>query len=430
MKPRYLIPLCALGFILLMGFVAENQPWGRGWAHDSLHYLKKKNPSYSAPDRKSPETQTLQQKIDQWYPEIIEKYPRLKVEYKNVPDEQNGFLKILEWQEEVSSPSQEEFTYEVNTELPAGFLEEIDWKHLLANPQEIEAFLAPKRLILERAIAIGLLPRQSSASISPDRYLFRISFFSTRIIRYLRLKAIAEAHRGDATATLKTLKAIRGWADHYSKTETPYLLTITIATSIHLSLQSTIHNEILPLLAKDDIDYAQWGELTKSEPDLQHQWMKMWRGEWYVIAKSKWNAQVLLDENPRDPIAFLNASASAFNSISDPETFNNLNVWEAPPPTSKLSRKSRDFYQALFIDDIFISYGKGLQRSHTILRQYEVAFTLQKLEDEGQNLKSLDQKTINSLPLQILPDLKLSIDFDKREITAPTEIPDAKPISF
>ncbi|NOX98485.1 MAG: hypothetical protein GXP30_01940 [Verrucomicrobia bacterium] len=63
-------------------------------------------------------------------------------------------------------------------------------------------------------------------------------------------------------------------------------------------------------------------------------------------------------------------------------------------------------------------------------QQYRLAFILKKFEAEGHDLKLLDQATLNSLPTQILPNLKLSIDFDKRQITTPTEIPNTKPISF
>lgn len=379
----------------------------------------------------SPEMAALQKKIDAWYPQILERYPLLKVEYKNVPDDQNGFLKIIEWQEELLPLSKDEFPNALNTKLPPGYLEKIDWDHLLANPQEIEAFLAPKKAILDRAMTIGLLPEQSSSGISSDRYLFRTSLFSNKIIKYLRLKAIAEAKQKNVKATLKTLLALKGWANHMSNMETPYLMSTTVATSIRLSLQSTIHNEILPLLAKDDIDYEQWAKLTESAPDLPHQWLKMWRGEWCVIAKSKWNTKTLLDENFSDPIAFMNASASVFNSISDPETFFTLEEWNTPPPPAKLTRKSRIFYEDQFNKDLFTSFGKGLLRSHTILRQYEISFALKKLEAEGHDLTKLDPTTLDSLPTQILPDLHLSIDFNKRQITAPkNKISNPKTISF
>ena len=103
-------------------------------------------------------------------------------------------------------------------------------------------------------MTIGRLTEQSAAGISPDRYRFKIYRLIIESVRYLRLKAIAEANRGDVEAARETLEAIRGWVNHYSNTETPYLMTTTMATSIRLILQSTIHSEILPLLAKGDIN--------------------------------------------------------------------------------------------------------------------------------------------------------------------------------
>jgi len=52
------------------------------------------------PAENSPRAKNLQRKIDEWFPQALKKYPRLQVQYKNVPDDQNGFLKIIEWEEE------------------------------------------------------------------------------------------------------------------------------------------------------------------------------------------------------------------------------------------------------------------------------------------------------------------------------------------
>lgn len=418
---------CMAGYLGIMDIVAENQSRGI----DRFNNLKQKNPSCSAPDENSPDVQALQQKIDKWYPKIIEQYPRLKVEFKDIPDEQNGFLKILEWQEEVLLPVKEEPMKGVLFELPAEFLSRIDWDHLLANPEEIKSFLAPKQIILDRAIAIGLLPEQSAKGISPNRHLFRNISFNTKIAEYLQLKAIAEANRGDVNATLKTVKAIHGWINHFCNTETPYLMTTTISIPMRLGLQSTIHDQILPRLAKEDIDYAQWIDLTKPGQDIQQQWLSMWRGEWYVITTSKWNANILAQENLQDPIALLGASAAVFNALSDPAVLRNQDAWQIPPPPSGLSRKSRDFYKVQFENPMVNEFGKGMIRSKAILRQYELALILQKLEAEGQDLKALNEQILDSLPTRILPGIDLTIDFDKREITAPADkIYEPKTVSF
>lgn len=419
------------GYLVILGLVAENQPWGRGWFHDLKHYLNQKDPSFSAPEENSPGMRKLQAKIDAWYPQILERYPRLNVEYKNVPDDQNGFLKILEWQEEVLLPMEEGSMKGVLFELPTKFLDPIDWDHLLAHPKEIESFLAPKQPILDRAIAIGLLPDQSVKGISPNRYLFRNITFDTKIVEHLRLKAIAEANRGDAKAALKTLRAIRGWTTHYSDTEAPFLMTTTIALGIRLGLQSTIQEQILPRLAEEEIDYAQWAELTKSGQDIQQQWLNMWRGEWHVISTSKWYTNILAQENLRDPMAFLSASAAVSNSLCNPDILCKLDTWTPPPPPHSLTRKSRDFYNIQLVDSMFSEFGKGMIKNHARLQQYEIAFTLRKLEAEGHDLKSLDQATRDSLPLQILPGIDLAIDFDERSISVPEgRFQRAKPLTF
>lgn len=136
----------------------------------------------------------------------------------------------------------------------------------------------------------------------------------------------------------------------------------------------------------------------------------------------------ILEINPRDPIVFLTAYTASLNDFRDPKNLSvpgypKLNI---PVP---LTRKSQALLDMVYLDTP--SYNKGFLRAQAVLRQYEIAFTLRRLEAEGQDLNSIDQKTLDSLPLQILPNIKLSIDFDNRMVIAPniTE-PSAEPVSF
>jgi hypothetical protein len=81
------------GYLVIFGLVAENQPWGCGWVHDLKWFIKKSYNNNSHLEENSPERMKLQRKIDAWYPQAIERYPQFKVNHKEVPDMQNGFLK-------------------------------------------------------------------------------------------------------------------------------------------------------------------------------------------------------------------------------------------------------------------------------------------------------------------------------------------------
>ncbi|MCF6313902.1 MAG: hypothetical protein L3J39_15760 [Verrucomicrobiales bacterium] len=425
--PTRLALLCLAGGLIILGILAENLPWGRGWLHDFTHYLKQKSTSYTPPDENSPEMAALQKKIDAWYPQILERYPRLKVEYKNVPDDQNGFLEILEWQEEVIGQDRWE-----PMALPSKFDKILTLENgnaLISNEliAEAQEHLKKHQNLLARAIKIGLLPEQSIAGVSPNRILPLSLALGKNITDLLKLNALLEAHNNKSDAAYTTMKAMRGWALHYLNIETPTLLHSTLGIAILLNNQSTIHSQITPLLPPNQVNLFEWSKLMRFQNSLQDHWLQMMRGEWNVCLKTI-VAEHLLNDNPVDPIAQLDSYTAAMASLTDPKFWSSPK-WEGPLPPDKLSRKSSGTYEMAKLG--MSAYATGYLRSHTILRQYQIAFALKKLEAEGHDLTKLDSTTLDSLPTQILPDLRLTIDFKQRQITAPkNKVPDTKRISF
>ncbi len=429
--PIRLALFCMASYLIILGIVAENQPWGRGWWHDFKFYLKQKSPSYTPPDENSPELAALQKKIDAWYPQILERYPLLKVEYKNVPDDQNGFLKILEWQEDAEAMEKWE-----QTNLPDKFtdiLQSENKKNAFPDNtlSEAKAYLKKHQNSIVRAMKIGLLPDQSNAGISPDRLFLKSISFTKNIADHLKLKACIENEEGDLKSAFQTFRALNGWADHFGEIETPTLIITTLSMAIRLSFQAHIHSRILPQLSNNNIhskQWKQWSELIILKNDVPKNLIHMWRGEWQHVVNAHWIKVELLKMDPQDYEALLTAYTEDLYDRVDPRTLFNPSF---PPPRAHkhLSRKS------ILILDLFnlgvSAYGSGYLRAHTILQQYQLAFTLKKLEAESHDLTQLDQTTLDSLPTQILPDLHLNIDFNKREITAPkNKISNPKTISF
>lgn len=150
--------LCVVVYAVVMGIIIENQPWGRGRFHDLrwaaelkirdiwADYTSTDFDPETYPGEGSPQAKDLQRKIDEWFPQALERYPRLQVEYKNVPDDQNGFLKIIEWEEE---SKKEELDWDG---IPSGLnelleLEERDSSALLEKLREVESYLKTKDVV-------------------------------------------------------------------------------------------------------------------------------------------------------------------------------------------------------------------------------------------------------------------------------------------
>ncbi len=431
--------ICSLGLLLIAGIVADNLPGSRGWFHDMKWDLELKGRSAwakitssdfdlgSYPGEGSPQAIELQRKIDEWYPQALERYPRFQVQYKNVQDDRNGFLKIIEWQEEFEL----ENIWDAIPEKFDGLLE-MRKGNGSASPEllsELETYLKTKQDLLDRALVIGLLSEQSVKNIPSKRYIFTSVDFVMNIINHLKLKVILEAGRGDAAEVMKTLTAIRGWINHYSGIETPSLIFMTLSVAIQNHLNPLVYSMVLPNMELEGFNYDQGAKLLNNEIDRQAQWVNMWRGEWHSCVKALLPME-LPHVNLRDPIECMEVYSSFMNDLADPKQIEVVGL-SMPPPPEHLTVKSRALIELL---DLGISaFGDGFRRSMTLQRQYEVAFTLRKLEAEGQDLSSLKEAATKELGLQVLPDIRLSIDFDKRLVSVPEGkgmISDIEPLAF
>lgn len=137
--------------------------------------------------------------------------------------------------------------------------------------------------------------------------------------------------------------------------------------------------------------------------------------------------------SPSDPIALLSAMTADWYYLAGPEGINGTGEFTGKDPSSlnRLSIGDRGVYKITSMG--IATYRMGHIRSEALLKQYELAFTLHRLEAEGQDSDALDQKILETLQLQILPDLKLSIDFDKRlvSVSDPTKkTAKIKPLEF
>jgi len=429
--------LCILGYIAVMGTIAENQSWGRGWIHDLKHYIECRsngiNPE-ALPDDDSPEILELQGKVERWSPQIFEAFPQLKLEYKNIPEGQNGFLKIIEWTEEFDTEEKAAMHMEIPSDIDdiydtlIGTKKRRKHKTLSSTHIEtVEAYLKSKNNALDRAIAIGSLTHQSCSKIPPDRYFpLQISFVKN-IADNLKLKALVEAKQGKVDASFQTLKALQGWGNHFGNIESPSMISSALSTAIFVGSVELTYSKILPMISEDTLDYNRWSELIIFEHKSQENWTRMFRGEWHSSIKSQWMLKELIRYNPRDMEALIWEYSRVLHQLSDPKTFIKTGT-NTPVISDHLTRKSRHMLDTLLLG--MTAYESGYLRSQVTLRQYELAFILKKIEAEGKNVNSLDPYTLNALPTQIVPSMNLIVDFNERTINAPTGISNPKTITF
>lgn len=425
-KRRWRYPLNTLIFLIVVGTLANYTPWVRGWFSD-LRWIAgnivKMNQQgiplsdYSmylermSLDESTPEGGELKKRFDIWYSSVTKLYPDFQVNYKNVPDDQNGFLKILEWQDERKDEKNDPNLTKL--QLPSQFQDALDLKikNIPSNTLiEIENYLKFQQRSIARAMAIGQMPEQSCSGISSSQRYPLVSL-AKEIANHLSLKALVEASRGDSAAALKTMQALQGWGNHYIHIETPTMLDSTLATAIDRKMQGIVYLKILPLISKNEFDYVQWSELFIDKLNIEQRWFHMLKGEWHFIIHKT------LPATPGDPITFLDTFTTDWHYRAGPNGIYDSEEAIKAKSTSlmHLSVGNRALHEALFLG--ISSYRSGYLKSQALLQQYEVAFTLKKFEAEGRKLDELDQEIIKTLPLKVTPDIRLSIDFDKRLIS-------------
>lgn len=224
----------------------EHNPGKRSPREFGYHYM-------ILADSKTPLDQAKYREIrrsaESWYQRLLLRYPEMAVKLRNVPDEQNGFLKWLDlWDRYRTRPSIG-FPSDLNAYLKG----EGSW-----NRDSAKAWLAGQKPLLDELHAIGLMPEPSIHGIPVERYAFIPVGLAINCGRALIIEARLAAEMGDVAAALQATRAAKGLSDHFGRVETPSLLAATAEIFMKLELERQVLHEILPALPPDQVDPREW----------------------------------------------------------------------------------------------------------------------------------------------------------------------------
>lgn len=227
--------------------LASWNPWK--WKGDGLHdnYFKLQKSKDPADQQKLAQIHKF---ADEWFQRILERHPEMAVTYKDVPAEQNGFLKLFDLFDRFDG---QENPYKIPQELSDYFSNPERW-----NAEAAKTYLAQNRALVDEIRSIGLLPEQSVKGLDP----LRLGFFSVNLARrssnILEMEARLAAERGDQAAALQSMLAVQGLANHFDQIETPSLLHATVGIFVRLTAQDFLFSQILPALPPESRDIAAW----------------------------------------------------------------------------------------------------------------------------------------------------------------------------
>lgn len=212
------------------------------------------------------DSEAIRAAAKKWHAELLEKYPEFAVKYRDIPDEQNGYLQLILLMEKVGRDG-----------LP-GFK---DFRDLASGEIDMTAaskWLAENKDLLDQILRIAELPSQSCKDIPMNRFAsVGGGAGDCRLVLFLNARHAMAT--GDTATALRSHAAALSLANHCDAIEAPSLLNGVAAAGIrHLMGQELVQQ--LPQLAGNPQALAEARALMnralKEEPNLG----KLAVGEW------------------------------------------------------------------------------------------------------------------------------------------------------
>ncbi len=231
----------------------------------------------SAPDptqeRRRSETRSLA--VQKWYEKLLEKYPEMKPEFRDVPDEQNGFLQFLLLAESLKEPKLPE-------ELRAMLRGDSTWE-----PAKFKAWVAENKDYCDRILHIAELSNQSIKGLDFGRLAQgRSSQFGSEFGYILNSSARLAFEEGDQESALRYGKASISLSGHFTDIEVPSILTEVIAEGVRSVARESFVENTLPNLSNNPQALAAWHEALFRNEKPAHEYARVLAGEWNTMARA------------------------------------------------------------------------------------------------------------------------------------------------
>jgi hypothetical protein len=239
-------------------------------------------------------------RVDALYEGVMARHPGLAVTYKDVPDDRNGFLKWCEFEKRHPGGSldlPEEIKRMINGE---------DW-----DAGKVAAWMNEHAGLIAEIMEIGLAPDQSAKGIGFPKDGFFPARLAKEAADLLLMRARLEAERGSTEASLQSLQATMGLANHLDQIETPSLLHATVSILLRLNASRQFFENVLPALSGDSSDLSAWqqnfGATSSSE-----EFGRLLIGEWHTGTR-------------QTALLGMVSGEDEWKDVSDPEAF--LDRW-------------------------------------------------------------------------------------------------------
>ena len=274
----------ATGFILLKR-EKEREREKTTASTDSLQLRTKEREEPDALTKDRMRREATDQAARKWYERLLEKYPELRPVYRDVPDDQNGYLQFILFAESFGPDGM------LPKDLKLMFEESAPW-----DPAKVEAWIAENPSHFERLLHIAELPDRSNKGIGFSKLHGPTTRHASDFTRILQASARL-AFESDPEKALRHLKASVSLSDHFTDIEAPNMLGEVIATGARRKAQELFLQNFLPHL--DPSSLGQWSDALFRKEEPASEYSRVIKGEWNYIMRDHALSE-LLRKQPSD----------------------------------------------------------------------------------------------------------------------------------
>jgi hypothetical protein len=252
--------LLALVFTLVWRTVSAEHFWtGQGGQSAKLASERSKTAERNIPDEHEKRRRSLaiSKAAQKWYEEVLEKYPDLAPKFRDVPDEQNGYLQFLQMADSLKESR-------LPDHLTAMLNGNSEW-----NAAVLRQWLDENRAYVDQVLKVAELPDQSTKGIDYLRFPGTARLAVSEFVGLLSGCARLAFESGDTDAALRYCRAGMNMGSHFIDIEVPTMLHEAAATIIRGRMNRVFYEHVLPGLSDEEIrawrDALAVGEAPSSE---------------------------------------------------------------------------------------------------------------------------------------------------------------------
>ena len=279
-KNRFILPgIIGVGGIAVVAVILANrQPSTKARGHDDA------DPQLSFRSEIRPadeDTKGSRRRIQEpgarslaLYESTLEKYPDMKPSYRDVPDDQNGYLQLLQ--------IVEEWDFSILPDHLRGMLEgKADW-----DAGKLRAWYGEHRALINEVLAIAALPDRSTKGIGFGRlYRSQTKTGISDLGKILTGLSRMTADDGDDTGALRFLSGVKRLGAHLSGTEAPSMLAKVLEEGMRAQAEKCFSAHHLERLADKPKALRQWRDALHAPEDRAEETRRALLGEWNYMMR-------------------------------------------------------------------------------------------------------------------------------------------------